>query len=157
MKTKTNTSTPDFKTMLSQLETTLDLYLVKKAPAIPETAKEALVKYGPYITAVLMFMSLPIILGFLGLGAILSPFAYMGGFRYGMGFSFGTLFTLATLVLQGLALPALFKRQISGWNFMFYVALLQAVENLIRFDLGSLVVGSAISLYILFQIKSYYK
>lgn len=153
----TTTSTPDIKTIFGQLETTLDLYFGKKAPAMPESAKEALVKYGPYITAIMMFMALPIILGLLGLTAVLSPFAYMGGVRYGLGFSFGTLFTIAILIMQGLALPALFKRQISGWKFMYYVSLLQIVENLLRFDLGGLVISGLISFYVLFQIKSYYK
>jgi len=149
--------TPDVKTMFSQLESTLDLYFDKKAPAMPDSVKEALVKYGPYLTAILMFMALPIILGLLGFGAMMSPFAYMGGFRYGLGFSFGLLFTIAILIMQGLSLPALFKRRKSGWNLMFYVALLQAVQNLLRFNLGGLIIGSAISFYILFQIKSYYK
>lgn len=157
MKNSTTASTPDFKTMFGQLESTLELYFGKKAPAMPENVKESLVKYGPYLTAILMFMALPIILGLLGLGAALSPFAYMGGYRFGLGFTFNSLFTVAILVMQGLALPALFKRQKSGWNFMYYVALLQVVENLLRFDLGALVIGSLISFYILFQIKSYYK
>jgi len=156
MKNETTSST-DFKTMLAKLESTLNLYFAKKAPAMPESVKEALVKYGPYLTAIMMVMALPIILGFLGLGAVLSPFAYMGGYRYGFGFTYSSLFTIAIIVMQGLALPALFKRQISGWNFMFYVALLQAVQNLLRFDLGGLIIGSVISFYILFQIKSYYK
>lgn len=154
---KNETTTPDFKTMFGQLETTLNLYFKDKAPAMPDSVKEALVKYGPYITAIMMFFALPIILGLLGLGAMMSPFAYMGGLRYGLGFTFSSLFTIAILVMQGLALPALFKRQKSGWNFMFYVALLQAVENLLRFDLGGLVIRSVISFYILFQIRSYYK
>lgn len=154
---KNTNTTPDVKTMFSQLESTLDLYFAKKAPAMPENVKEALVKYGPYITAFLMFMTLPLILGFLGLGALLSPFAYMGGLRYGMGFSLFTLFSFAIIILQAMALPALFKRQISGWKLMYYVAILQTVENLLRFDIGNLIIGSVISFYILFQIKSYYK
>jgi hypothetical protein len=105
----------------------------------------------------MMVMLLPVLLGVLGLSAFLMPFSYMGGLRYGLGFSFSTIFSLVVLVMQGLALPALFKRQISGWKFMYYVALIQAVQNLLRFDLGGLIIGSAISLYILFQIKSYYK
>jgi hypothetical protein len=156
MKNETKSST-DFKTMFGQLESTLDLYFAKKAPAMPESVKEALVRYGPYLTLIMMVMALPLILGFLGLGAVLSPFAYMGGYRYGFGFTYSSLFTIAIIVMQGLALPALFKRQISGWNFMFYVALLQAVQNLLRLDLGGLIIGCVISFYVLFQIKSYYK
>ena len=154
--TKTQT-TPDFKTMFGQLESTLDLYFAKKAPAMPENVKESLVKYGPYITLVMMVMLLPVILGLLGLTAFLSPFAYMGGLRSGLGFSLGTFFTLAILVMQGLALPALFKRQMSGWRFLYYIALLQVVQNLFEFNLGGLVIGGAIFFYILFQVKPLYK
>ena len=157
MKKETTKIKSDFKSLFNQLDSTLELYLVKKAPALPVGAKEAIVKYGPYITVVMMVMLLPVLLGVLGLSAFLMPFSYMGGLRYGLGFSFSTIFSLVVLVMQGLALPALFKRQISGWKFMYYVALIQAVQNLLRFDLGGLIIGSAISLYILFQIKSYYK
>lgn len=153
----TTTSTPDFKTMFGQLETTLDLYFRQKAPAMPENVKEFLVKYGPYITAVLMLMTLPLILGLLGLGTLLSPFAYMGGYRYGSVFTLNSLITIVILGMQILALPALFKRQTSGWKMMFYVSLVQAVDNILRFDLGSLVIGCVLSFYVLFQIKSYYK
>lgn len=154
---KKETTTPDFKTMFGQLESTLDLYFAKKAPPMPENIKEALVNYGPYITAVMMFFALPVILGLLGLGALLSPFMLLGGVRYGLGFSFGTLLVLAMIVLQGLALPALFKKQKLGWTYMYYVALIQLVQNLLSFELGSLIIGGVISFYILFQIKSYYK
>ncbi len=157
MKKETIKNNSDFKSLFAQLESTCDLYFVKKAPAMPVGIKEALVKFGPYITVVMMIMLLPILLGVLGLSAFLMPFSYMGGLRYGLGFSFNTIFALVVLVMQGLALPALFKRQISGWKFMYYVTLIQAVQNLLRFDLGGLIIGSAISLYILFQIKSYYK
>jgi len=40
---------------------------------------------------------------------------------------------------------------------MFYASLLGAVQNAVSFNLGGLVVGTLLSLYILFQIKSYYK
>jgi len=157
MKEKTTSQNTDFKTMFIQLENTLDLYFVKKAPPMPSNIKEAIVKYGPYITVVMMFMLLPLLLAAFGLSALLLPFSYMGGVRYGLGFSFNTIFSLVILVMQAFALPSLFKRQISGWKFLYYVALIQAVQSLLRFDLGSLIIGSAISLYILFQVKSYYK
>ncbi len=142
---------------LSQLESTLELYFAKKAPAMPENIKEALVKYGPYITLIIMILALPALLAIFGLGTIMMPFSYLGGFRSGMMYSFGTMLSLAILIMQVIALPALFKRQISGWKLMYYIALIQVVQNLLRFDLGGLIIGGAISFYILFQIKSYYK
>lgn len=158
MKNTTEPSaTPDVKTLFSQLETTLELYFGKKAPAMPENVKKGLVKYGPYITMVMMVMVFPLILALLGLTAFLSPFAYMGGFRAGFGFSVNTFFTVVIVILQAMALPALFKRQMSGWRLMYYVALLQVVQNIIGVQLGSLVIGAVISFYVLFQIKNLYK
>ncbi len=153
---KTQT-TPDVKNIFSQIESTLELYFGQKAPAMPVNIKEALVKYSPYITLIVMILALPVILAIFGLGAMMSPFAYLGSYRAGINFSLTSIFALAVIIMQGLALPALFKRQISGWKFMYYAALIQVVENLINFDLGSLIISGAISFYILFQIKSYYK
>jgi hypothetical protein len=45
----------------------------------------------------------------------------------------------------------------SAWKLIYYVALVSAVSSLLRFDLFGLIVGTAISLYFLYQVKSYYK
>ena len=157
MTNETKTTTPDVKNMFSQLETTLDLYFGQKAPAMPANVKEAIVKYGPYITIIMMVMLLPIILTVLGFSAFLMPFSYLGGLRSGFGFSFSTLFTVAILILDALALPALFKRQMQGWRFLYYVALLQIAQSLLSFDLVGLAISGAISFYVLFQVKPLYK
>ena len=53
----------------------LDFYLVKKAPfQIPDGAREWIVKFGPWITVVLLILTLPILLFALGLGAFFMPF-----------------------------------------------------------------------------------
>ena len=52
----------------------LDFYLVKKAPfQIPDGGREWIVKFGPWITVVLLILTLPILLFALGLGAIFMP------------------------------------------------------------------------------------
>ena len=54
---------------------TLDDYLVKRAPfQIPDGGKELIVKFGPWISLVLLVLTLPLLLVALGLGAIFSPF-----------------------------------------------------------------------------------
>jgi len=155
--TSASSSSSDFRTMFNQMEVLFEEYLGKKAPALPSNVKELIVKYSPYISLVVIIFSLPAILFALGLGALLTPFAFMGGIRYGFSFSFSTLFLLATLVLQVAAIPALFARQMSGWKKMYYATLLSAVHSLLNFQLGNMVIGTAISLYFLFQVKSYYK
>ena len=53
----------------------LDLYLVKQAPfQIPDGGREWIVKFGPWITVVLLILTLPILLFALGLGVIFIPF-----------------------------------------------------------------------------------
>ena len=59
--------------------------------------------------------------------------------------------------LQVMAIPGLFKRKIKSWRLLFYISLISALLSLVKFDLGGLIVGTGISWYILFQIKSYYK
>jgi hypothetical protein len=154
---QTTNPSSDLRTMFNQLETLFEEYLGKKAPALPTNAKEMIVKYSPYISLVIIFFSLPAILFALGLGALLTPFAFMGGVRYGFSFSFSTLFLLATLILQIAAIPGLFARQLAGWKKIYFATLLSAVYSLLNFQLGNMIIGTVISLYFLFQVKSYYK
>ncbi|OGK63153.1 hypothetical protein A2334_01725 [Candidatus Roizmanbacteria bacterium RIFOXYB2_FULL_38_10] len=139
------------------MEKVCEEYLVKKAPSLPDGVKEAIVKFGPWITLILMIMAAPIILGALGLGTILMPLGFLGGLGSGLNYSLSMIFTAVILVMELIALPGLFKRLKSAWNIMFYVTLIQAVHSLISFNLGGLIIGTLLSLYILFQIKSYYK
>ena len=70
----------------------LDFYLVKQAPfQIPDGGREWIVKFGPWITVVLLILTLPILLFALGLGAIFIPF---GGIGAASGFGFLTLFVI---------------------------------------------------------------
>lgn len=142
---------------LSKLEVLLNEYFGVKAPQLPENVKEVLVKFGPYITLLILFFSLPFILGLLGLGGVMSPMAYVGGARLGWGYMLGIAVAVITLVMEIMALPGLFKRERRAWKLLFWVSLINAVGAILRFDLGGLIVGSVISWYFLFQIRSYYK
>jgi hypothetical protein len=139
---------------VSNLIRTLDLYLVQKAPfQIPEGGREAIVKYGPWIMLVFMVLSLPIILAALGIGAIFSPF---GGVSAVAGFGLLTVFLIVELALEAMALPGLLARKMSGWKLLFYSRLVSLLYSLITFSLISLIIGGAISLYILFQVRTKY-
>ncbi len=133
----------------------LDYYLVKKAPfQIPDAAREWIVKYGPWITVVLLAISLPLILALLGLGTFLMPFAGVG---YATGFGMAALFFLVCVGLEVLALPGLFARKMSGWNLMFYAQIASAVGSLVSGSIVSALLGALISFYILFQVRSLYR
>src|ERR1700704_5135650 len=84
----------------------LDFYLVKKAPfQLPDNAKEFIVKWGPWITVVLLILSLPPLLFVLGIGTLLLPF---GGIGYARGFSLAILVLFVQIALMIAALPGLF-------------------------------------------------
>jgi hypothetical protein len=151
------TSSTNFNSFMTDLETNLDLYLVKKAPVLPDNIKEFMVKYSPYLLLIVVVFSLPSILFALGLGALLTPFAFLGGVRYGFSFSITSLILLASVILDILAIPGLFSRSLSGWRKIYYATLLTALHSLLNFSLGNFIFGTIISLYFLFQVKSYYK
>lgn len=136
----------------------LDFYLVKKAPfQLPDGAKEAIVRYGPWIALVLLLISLPLVLLALGLGALLLPFEALAGPTQVAGFGLVTLVVCVELVLDAMALPGLFARKMSGWNLIFYSRLLSIVSSLLSGALVGAVVGGLIGLYILFQVRPLYR
>lgn len=142
---------------MDQFIKTLDNIFVKKAPfQLPDGAKEWLVKYGPWITLVLIVLLLPVILLALGVSAFVVPFVATADPRVTAGLGFAWVFSLATLGLQVTALPGLFARKKSGWTLLLYATLINAVYNLLTFQWGSLIIGTVVSLYILMQIRSKY-
>ena len=133
----------------------LDFYLVKKAPfQIPDAGREWIVKFGPWIALVLLALSVPLILGLLGLTALLAPF---GGVGYATGFGMSALIMLVAVGLEVFALPGLFKRKMSGWTLMFYAQIASFVGSLAAGSILSAAVGALIGLYILFQVRPLYK
>ena len=133
----------------------LDFYLVKKAPfQIPDAGREWIVKFGPWITVVLLILTLPILLVALGIGAIFVPF---GGVGYAGGFGILTLFVIVEIGLMIAALPGLFNRQMSGWRLLFYSQVVSIVYSLLSGRIvGGLLFG-LISMYILFQVRGLYR
>jgi uncharacterized BrkB/YihY/UPF0761 family membrane protein len=162
---------------LKQLEETLKPVFTDKAPfQLPENAKKWIVEYGPIIGAVL---------GVLGIIASLSLWSaahavnnlvdYSNAISkaYGTGEtvkSLGIFFYLSfilliiTSVISIVAYPGLKARsKTRGWDLLFLSAIVSLLYGVLdaaySFDVMSLVsrlIGSALGLYILFQIRSYY-
>jgi len=131
----------------------LDFYLVQKAPfQIPDEAKEWIVKYSPWISVVLLVITLPALLLALGLGAALVPFGVIVP-----GFAYIWIFLLAHVVLLVMALPGLFARKMSGWKLVFYARIIGIVSSLLSGAIVSAVLGGLISLYVLFQIRDKFR
>lgn len=156
LKKEVKTNSNSFFKILSDLEQRLNIYFGQKAPQLPENVVRFIVKFGPYLMIVGLVLSVPAILFAFGLGALISPLAFLN-VRYGVHFSLTTFFSLITLVLNIMAVPGLFKRLKSAWNLMFYASLIQGISYLLNFNLGSLIIGMAISWYFLFQIKKEYR
>jgi len=144
---------------LQQLEDLLDLYLVKKAPALPKNVKDILVNFAPWLVILGAILSVPAVLSLFGLGAMMSAMSTRYGVIAPLGFNYVlSLIVLAVVVvLELMALPGLFARSRSGWRLVFYASLVSAISSLLSANLISFLLGTLISLYLLFQIRSYYK
>lgn len=149
------------KSSLEQLEETLDLYFAKKAPSLPTNIKDLIVQFAPWITLIMLIVSLPLVLFALGLGAIVAPFAFLAGPTYGV--SYGLTYTLSmvvlavSLVLEAMSIPGLMSRKYAGWKYAYWAILVGVVANLVSFNIVGGIISALIGFYILFQIKSYYK
>lgn len=133
----------------------LDFYLVKKAPfQIPDAGRELIVRFGPWITLVLLILLLPLLLVALGLGALVIPF---GGVGYAESFSLLTIFVIVEIGLMIAALPGLFARKMTGWTLLFYSQLVAVVHSLLMGNIIGGLLTALIGLYILFQVRPLYR
>jgi hypothetical protein len=132
--------------------------LFGKLPPLPPKAREFIVTVAPYVAIIGFVLSLPLLLGALGLSAFVGGMGMKyGAYGYaGIGM-LAIVFAVANLVLLGLSIPGLLKRRADGWKWAYYSALVSGVHSIIRFDVYGLIIGTGISLYILFQIRSSYR
>ncbi len=152
----------NFKANLKQLEETLEVYFVKKAPfTLPDNIKELIVKFAPYLVILGLILGIPAVLAVLGLGALVSPFTAFMGPAYMVSYSFNYVLSMivfiGVLVLEALAVPGLFSRQRKAWEYLFYASLISLVSGLLGGNIVSTIIGALIGWYILFQVKEYYK
>ena len=132
----------------------LDYYLVKKAPIqIPDEGRELIVKWGPWITVILLALMLPLALAVLGLGSFLTPF---GGYGYAASFGVAAAFLLLHFALMILALPGLFARKMTGWRLMFYAQVTWLLESFLSYAIGTGILTALVGFYILFQVRRKY-
>ncbi len=148
--------------VLSQLETTLNEYLVVKAPfTLPGNVKEIIVKLAPWFTLIGVVIAIPAILLVLGLGAVVAPFTMMGGpayaVHYGSMYVVSMLVSVVSLVLEAIAIPGLFKRAKSAWNLLFYASLVTLISGVVGGNVVGALISAVIGLYFLFQVRELYK
>jgi hypothetical protein len=145
---------------VKNIETFLNEYLGKKAPALPPNVKELIVKFAPWLTVIGVVISIPALLTLLGLGglvAITAPLGGVSGVQSGFGYLVSMVFLVATIVLEGLAIPGLFAKTRQGWLMVFYSILVNALGSLLQFQIVGAVLGLIIGGYFIFQVREYYK
>lgn len=144
--------------LMADLEQFFKTYLHDKIPFhLPPNVKEFLVKFGPWITLVVLIFSIPAILLLFGLSTLFVPIATVVGVRSGSFPIISIVFSLASLGLGAFSLPGLFNRQIIGWRLAYYAVLVSTLGQLLHNDIIGAVLGIAISMFVLFEIKDYYK
>lgn len=142
--------------MVGQLEDTLNEYFGQKAPQLPKGIKDFLVMAAPYLVILGIILTIPAILALLGLSVLLAPALALGG-GWTLAGIISLLVLLVTTVLMIMAVPGLFAKKKFGWDKMFWVSLINVVGTLVTGNLIGLVIGTAITWYFLFQVRSYYK
>lgn len=144
------------KMILVDLEKKLSELFINKFPSLPEKIKKIIVDYGPYLAVILLILSVPVILAFMGIMITTTSLIFLGGVK-GCFYIVSVLLGIVMIILQIIAIPGLFKRKIKSWRLLFYISLISVLLSLLKCDLGGLIIGTGISWYVLFQIKSYYK
>lgn len=125
----------------------------KNAPSLPTNIKEVLVKIAPWLALVAGLLGL--LFGLMGLG--LSPLGLLGGLRNGVFLLLASVLVIVAAVVDLMAFPKLNKREYAGWKLIFWSEIAWILWSLFAGNIIGAILGAVIGLYILFQVKSYYK
>ncbi len=131
-------------------------FFTTKAPfQFPVNFREGFVKYWPIVSLVLLLLTIPAILMFLGIGAFLVPASFVAGVGAGFGYTISMVLTTISLVLGVLALPGLFNRKRGGWVLSYYAQLVSIVAAVLTISILGIIFG-LLFLMLLFQVREYY-
>ncbi len=143
------------------LEANFDDIFVKKAPfQLPDSVKSFIVTVLPWVIIIWFIVLIPALLAVFGLSLFASPFAIYAELTTGYVYSISIIILAIQMVIMLLAIPGLMRKSISGWRYMFYTQLINIVYSIFTLSVSSIIssiIGAIIGLYLLFQIKSYYK
>lgn len=128
-----------------------------KLPNLPANIREVIVKITPWIA--LIFGILGLLAGIAGLGVLtfLAPLVALGGGFQSAGTGIiASVLLIASAGLLLAAFPGTNKRKSQGWDFLFWSEVVSLVSSVLAISLTG-VLGNLIGLYILYQIRTYYK
>lgn len=145
----------------------LEPYFTKQAPfQLPTSFRKTIVQWMPWVNIVLgLFLILPV-LAILGLGTVVAGLASSVGEGVGPMYWLSMLVLVASIALLFITFPGLQARKLSAWKLVFWADILYFAYNIASglgnpLSLINSVIGGVVSLliglYVLFQIKSYYK
>lgn len=128
---------------------------------LPVKAKEVIVQIAPWITLIILVVSLLAVLGLFGFGSMFVGTGAYFGIRFGTRYYIGLIILLVQLIMMALSISPLLKRQIKGWKLVYYSNLISFIYALFSaYALGSVIwalISLGIGMYIIFQVKSHYK
>jgi hypothetical protein len=127
-----------------------------QAPALPQNARESLVKYIPVIALIFGIIGILLSLaGIVALTTLTSLALATGGHGFGGGF-LAAIFWLASSILLFAAYFGTKARKISGWNMLFWSEVVYLVGSLVSLNILQGIISALISFYLLYQIKPFY-
>jgi hypothetical protein len=162
--------------ILKPLEKQLEKIFVDSAPPLPKNARKNIAEYLPWINLILGLITLSSLYYLWHWAHIANNVinyanqlsASVGGPIITNRLGFGVWLGMAVLLVEALlyiaAFPALQNKRKSGWDLLFYAALVNVIYGIVMAftsygGIGSLIgaiIGSAIILYVLFQIRENY-
>lgn len=162
---------------LQPLEDSLNDVFVKQAPALPAGGKKWLVTYLPWINLVLGLFTLygvylvwhwahytNSLINYANSLSSIYGGATVSVHRLGLGIWLGLIALAVEAILYIAAFQSTKAHKKAGWDLLFYALLINVVYGVIIMltaygsfgNLLSALIGSAIGLYLLFQIRASY-
>ncbi len=142
------------------LEKKLDPYFRKQAPKMPEGLRNFFADFA--------YIFLLIYAGLLVMG-VLALVSFITGMRVVFGFlgplaDLPTIFLWISLFFAVVNLYLIYKgfsavkdKKAKGWKYLFYIALVDLLQDLVFFNVVGFVLAAIINFYILFQIKEKFR
>lgn len=136
----------------------LDDLLGSKAPfQIPGRLKGLAVRFGPFLVLGLMILTLPGQLMSLGMRVAVLPFAFISGEADTFHLALDLTGNIGLMILMVMALPGLQERRAPGWYYLAAATALNSTAGLAAGNLVGPVVGGLVELYVLVQLRRYYR
>ena len=132
-----------------------------KAPHIPQSARDTLVSFAPWLAIVFGILGLGTLFSIGAFATLFSPLILLAGGFGGILVFVNILLSLGASVFDILAFKPLQDHKKKGWNFLFYGTVLSALSGILGILFMSSgaegILGTLVGLWLLFEIRPAYK